>query len=164
MRAYLDQTYGGDFEEGRRGRDRPIQMDSLRYGAPKRSRPWAAGRQAAADARARRRRPPKPAVRVVPPPTSLEEVVARRLYDQLNAQKAKNGGPASWRAAPRRCTPAPLFGRERVAHAPPYPCTHLPRGTRLAAALTHPPNAPQQTTTPRSSEQPQSGEDPRALR
>ena len=30
MRAYLDQTYGDSFEEGRRGKDRPIQMDSLR--------------------------------------------------------------------------------------------------------------------------------------
>ena len=30
MRAYLDQTYGDGFDEGRRGKDRPIQMDSLR--------------------------------------------------------------------------------------------------------------------------------------
>ena len=30
MRAYLDQTNGDSFEEGRRGTDRPIQMNSLR--------------------------------------------------------------------------------------------------------------------------------------
>jgi hypothetical protein len=48
MRAYLDQTYGDSFEEGRRGReDRPIQMNSLRCvpASPRRaSRRWSGGR------------------------------------------------------------------------------------------------------------------------
>ena len=132
MRAYLDQTYGDRFDEGRRGKDRPIQMDSLRCvaGSRRASRPWAAGRPAAADARRRLRRPKHPVVREVPPPTSLDEEVARRLYDQLNAQKARSGCPASWRPAARCATPAPLGAAAHGARDPVAP--HVPAAERPA--------------------------------
>jgi hypothetical protein len=132
MRAYLDQTYGDGFDEGRRGKDRPIQMDSLRCVAGSRELvgPGAAGRPAAADARCGPRRPKQPVVREVPPPTSLDEEVARRLYDQLNAQKVRRSSPASWRPAVRCAAPAPLGAAALRARAPA--ALHAPAAERPA--------------------------------
>lgn len=171
MRAYLDQTYGDSFEEGRRGRDRPIQMNSLRCvpgssaarlavasvggddcstplgevaaaraavpgaaGCKSTSRPWAAGRPAVADARARPRRPPKPVERVAPPPTSLDEEVARRLYDQLDAagrQKVRPPCKLARRAVLRGTGPA---SGSVVALARLQPDTHA----RCVPRIGHP--------------------------
>ena len=101
----------------------------------------------------------------MPPPTSLDEEVARRLYEQLNAQKVRSGRPASWHAPPRCATPAPLPAEALRARAPAQAHTPAagPAAGRSAEARPLAAQTPQ--STPQSSGQtPQSGEDPRASR
>jgi len=95
MRQYLDETYGSSERETRRSR--PVQLGSLRRV------PCAAPVACLLTAP---RRPPEPASREVPPPTSLDEEVARRLYEQLHAEtrNAKETAAAP-RAGPKARTP-----------------------------------------------------------
>ena len=82
MRAYLDETYGEQDGEGLGNRG--VMMDSLRRA---RLPSAACSTHPITPPRPSPHRPPKQARRELPPPASLDEEVARRLYEQLTQQE-----------------------------------------------------------------------------